>query len=110
MREPKNKKKNTTQIANQRYTVTFANGETEELRYTDIKHHNEEIIDDNIAYGLMHPGNFSDEEISYYEKEVVRENRTLLSYLREHPGANVIFDERTEMYILAPGTILDSEP
>lgn len=102
-------KKNINDHGNQQYHVTFANGETEELRYTDIKHHNEEIIDDNISYGLMHPGDYSDEEINYYEKEAVKENRAFLSYLRNHLDANIVFDERTEMYVLAPGTVLDDK-
>lgn len=81
----------------QKYPCTYPDGHIEEVTYSHVKERNEAIIEDNIVYGLIHP-EYSDAEIKKYEKEARAQQRSFLAFLREFPGAKIMYSWHTEMY------------
>lgn len=90
--------KNLASIENTKYTVMFPDGHQMALKYSEIKQHNEDIIEDNCAYGYMHPGDYTEDEVCAYEKEATTENKKFLAFLRSFPSACIVFDQTTELY------------
>ena len=64
--------------------VRDANGCITTMSYCELKEHEEAIIEDNICYGLIHT-EYSDKEISDYEKQAKAEWRELKNKLRNNP-------------------------
>lgn len=71
-----------------------------QIRYRDLKQHEEGIIEDNIAYGITH-AEYSDQEICEYERNARAEWRTLKDLLRKHPDTKLRLDKTTQRYVPA---------
>ena len=81
-------------------SVMNENGDIIKVLYKDIKEHEEDIIEQNLMYGIIH-AEYSDKEISDYEKQAYKELRELKRQIRENPNVVLKLDEITERYVVA---------
>lgn len=58
------KKKEFVDIGKQTYKAVFPDGSTKTVTYSEIKKHNNAIIEDNCMYGLMHPAGYTPQELT----------------------------------------------
>ena len=72
-------------------------GKISMMPYRKLKEHQLYIMEDNMAYGLMHPGSYTRQDVAEYEKEARATWKALKNKLRENP--NLVLDSRTETYI-----------
>ena len=63
----------------------------------DMIRHNEEVIEDNIAYGLLHR-EYSEEDVEQYRKDAYKELKRFKEFLRN--GGAARYDATTEMYVI----------
>lgn len=66
-----------------KYRYIHSDGTSEKVSYNMIKEHNEDIILDNVFYGLKHPSDYSDAEITEYENKARAENDRFLHELKK---------------------------
>lgn len=96
------KKKEFVDIGKQTYKAVFPDGSTKTVTYSEIKKHNNAIIEDNCLYGLTHHADYTSKEIDEYECKARAENKSFLAFLRTCPGARIAFDRTAELYQAVP--------
>lgn len=96
------KRKEFVDIGKQTYKAVFPDGSTKTVTYSEIKKHNNAIIEDNCMYGLMHPADYTPKEVNEYECKARAENKFFLAFLRTCPCARIAFDQTTELYQAVP--------
>lgn len=71
-----------------------------QISLKELKEHEELIIEDNMVYGLKHPGSYTLAEVEAYERNARRELRKLLAAISQNPDVVLKLDQMTERYVI----------
>lgn len=78
--------------------IRDANGNITTISYSELKNHEEMIIEDNIFHAVK-TGDYTDEEIKDYEKQAKEEWKNLKQQLSENHKLLLTLDKATERYV-----------
>ena len=98
MRKNKKLKTNTNYIYPKYVSVKQDDGSIIKMTYKNIKEHEEIIIDDNIAYGVLN--GYTDKDIKEYRDMAYTELKNLKKQIRENPNVILVLDTVTERYVV----------
>lgn len=73
-------------------------GEIEKIEYRKIIEHEEDIIEDNIFYGIKN--GYAQKEILEYKKQAITELKLLKQAIRENNNTVLKLDKETERFIV----------
>lgn len=86
----------------ERYATIIGGNKKTSVEISEIIEHTEQIIEDNICYGikmLSRDKNFSMSDVEEYSKQAHKELKELKRYLKSNSNPMLIFEKETERYI-----------
>lgn len=81
-------------------TVVGTDGTTYRIPVSDIIDHNREIIDDNIAFGILHECDYTEEDVDAYQRDAIKELREFKRDLNAAKAPVVTIDGVTDLYVM----------
>lgn len=82
-------------------TVAGTDGTTYRATVSDIIDHNREIIDDNVAFGILHEYDYTEEDVDTYQRDALKELREFKRALNAADEPVVTIDGVTDLYVMA---------
>lgn len=78
----------------------YPDGTSKMVSYKEIKDHNLSIIEDNVGYGLLHPGDYSEKEVNDYYRDAMKKQKARMRAIRENPDESVVWNKTHQLYEL----------